>query len=66
MPDLTPQYDPSCDWGRRGAAGFFLDAIIQGLDNAQNQPLSPRVREILQCSRELAPSSGPIGMQDFT
>ena len=45
---------------------FFLDVIIQGLDIAPNQPLSPSVREILQCSRELAPSSGPIGLQDFT
>ena len=35
-------------WGRENAAGIFLDVIIQGLDNAPNQPLSPSVIEFLQ------------------
>ena len=29
-------------------AGFLIDVIIQGLDNAPNQPLSPSVIEFLQ------------------
>ena len=67
----TAQYSksqsaPSRGGGRGDTAGIFLDVIIQGLDNASNQPLSPSVREFLQCSRELAPSSRPIGSLDFT
>ena len=35
-------------WGRENASGSFLNVIIQGLDNAPNQPLSPSVIEFLQ------------------
>ena len=43
-----------------------LDAIVKGLDIAPNQPLSSSVIVFLQWSKELAPSSGPIGLQYFT